>query len=80
MHTEDHPLEYVDFEGRSRRASTAPAAMIVWDRGTWIPMDDADADYRKGTLKFRLSGEKLGGGWMLVRLKPKEGERGDNWL
>ena len=39
-----------------------------------------EADYRKGTLKFRLYGEKLGGGWMLVRLKPKEGERGDNWL
>ena len=62
------------------RASTAPAAMIVWDRGTWIPMGDPEADYRKGTLKFRLAGEKLGGGWMLVRLKPKEGERGDNWL
>ena len=35
---------------------------------------------RKGSLKFRLDGEKLGGGWTLVRLKPKEGERGDNWL
>ena len=54
--------------------------MIVWDRGTWVPMGDAEAEYRKGTLKFRLSGEKLGGGWMLVRLKPKAGERGDNWL
>ena len=80
VQTEDHPLEYADFEGRSPRASTAPGGMIVWDRGTWIPMGDAEADYRKGALKFRLAGEKLGGGWMLVRLKPKEGERGDNWL
>ena len=65
---------------RSPRASTAPAAMIVWDRGTWVPMGDPEEGYRKGTLKFRLAGEKLGGGWTLVRLKPKDGERGDNWL
>ena len=54
--------------------------MIVWDRGTWIPMGDPEEGYRKGSLKFALDGEKLGGGWTLVRLKPKEGERGDNWL
>ena len=80
VHTEDHPLEYADFEEQIPQGQYGAGGMIVWDRGTWIPMDDADADYRKGTLKFRLSGEKLGGGWMLVRLKPKEGERGDNWL
>jgi DNA ligase D len=54
--------------------------MIVWDRGTWVPMGDPEADYRKGALKFRLLGEKLGGGWTLVRLKPKEGERAESWL
>jgi bifunctional non-homologous end joining protein LigD len=80
VHTEDHPLEYADFEELIPKGQYGAGGMIVWDRGTWIPMADAEADYRKGTLKFRLSGEKLGGGWMLVRLKPKEGERGDNWL
>jgi bifunctional non-homologous end joining protein LigD len=80
VHTEDHPLEYADFEERIPKGQYGAGGMIVWDRGTWIPMDDPDEAYRKGTLKFRLSGEKLGGGWMLVRLKPKEGERGDNWL
>ena len=80
VHTEDHPLEYADFEERIPQGQYGAGGMIVWDRGTWIPMGDPEADYRKGTLKFRLSGEKLGGGWMLVRLKPKEGERGDNWL
>ena len=80
VHTEDHPLEYADFEEPIPKGQYGGGAMIVWDRGSWIPMGDAEADYRKGTLKFRLSGEKLGGGWMLVRLKPKEGERGDNWL
>jgi bifunctional non-homologous end joining protein LigD len=80
VHTEDHPLEYADFEERIPKGQYGGGAMIVWDRGTWVPMGDPDEDYRKGTLKFRLSGEKLDGGWMLVRLKPKEGERGDNWL
>jgi bifunctional non-homologous end joining protein LigD len=80
VQTEDHPLEYADFEERIPKGQYGAGAMIVWDRGTWVPMGDPDADYRKGTLKFRLLGEKLGGGWMLVRLKRKEGERGDNWL
>jgi bifunctional non-homologous end joining protein LigD len=80
VHVEDHPLEYADFEKPIPKGQYGAGAMIVWDRGSWIPMGDPQADYRKGTLKFRLSGEKLGGGWMLVRLKPKDGERGDNWL
>ena len=80
VHVEDHPLEYADFEQPIPKGQYGAGAMIVWDRGSWIPMGDAEADYRKGTLKFRLVGEKLGGGWMLVRLKPKDGERGDNWL
>ncbi len=80
VHTEDHPLEYADFEKPIPKGQYGAGAMIVWDRGSWIPMGDREADYRNGTLKFRLSGEKLGGGWMLVRLKPKDGERADNWL
>ena len=80
VHVEDHPLEYADFEKPIPKGQYGAGAMIVWDRGTWVPMGDAEADYRKGTLKFRLAGEKLGGGWTLVRLKPKDGERGDNWL
>ena len=80
VHVEDHPLEYADFEQPIPKGQYGAGAMIVWDRGTWVAMGDPEAEYRKGTLKFRLLGEKLGGGWMLVRLKPKEGERGDNWL
>ena len=80
VHTEDHPLEYADFEERIPTGQYGAGGMIVWDRGTWVPMGDLEESYRKGTLKFRLAGEKLGGGWTLVRLKEKEGERGDNWL
>ncbi|HEX5078843.1 MAG TPA: DNA ligase D [Geminicoccaceae bacterium] len=79
VHVEDHPLEYAEFEGPIPKGQYGAGAMIVWDRGTWVPMGDAEADYRKGTIKFRLSGEKLGGGWTLVRIKNPQ-ERGDNWL
>jgi bifunctional non-homologous end joining protein LigD len=80
VRVEDHPLEYVDFEAQIPKGQYGAGGMIVWDRGTWIPMGDPEEGYRKGSLKFRLAGEKLGGGWTLVRLKPKEGDRGDNWL
>jgi len=56
--------------------------MIVWDAGTWAPMDDVEKSLRTGAFKFRLAGEKLNGGWMLTRLKPKPGEdeAKKNWL
>ncbi len=79
VRVEDHPLAYYDFEGPIPKGEYGGGAMIVWDRGTWVPMGDAEADYAKGTIKFRLSGEKLGGGWTLVRIKNPR-ERGDNWL
>ena len=49
--------------------------MIVWDHGTWEPVGDARAGYRDGKLKFRLHGEKLHGGWTLVRMHGRAGER-----
>ncbi|TIV26543.1 MAG: ATP-dependent DNA ligase, partial [Mesorhizobium sp.] len=56
--------------------------MIVWDTGTWAPMEDVDKSLRSGAFKFRLAGQKLNGGWMLTRLKPKPGEDESkkNWL
>ena len=78
--TEDHPLEYIDFEGLIPEGEYGGGPMIVWDTGTWAPMDDADKALAKGAFKFRLSGEKLKGGWMLARLKPKAGEDKVNWL
>jgi bifunctional non-homologous end joining protein LigD len=40
---------------------------MVWDRGTWHPIGDPVAGYGKGHLKFDLDGEKLKGGWALIR-------------
>lgn len=82
VETEDHPLEYIDFEGVIPEGEYGGGPMIVWDTGSWAPMDDVEKSLRTGAFKFRLAGEKLNGGWMLTRLKPKSGEDENkkNWL
>ena len=67
MHVEDHPLEYGDFEGVIPPKQYGSGTVLLWDRGEWQPVGDAEAGYRQGKLKFTLQGEKLHGGWMLVR-------------
>ncbi len=78
--TEDHPLDYIDFEGVIPEGEYGGGPMIVWDTGTWAPMGDVGEALDTGDFKFRLWGEKLKGGWMLVRMKPKPGEDDTNWL
>jgi bifunctional non-homologous end joining protein LigD len=78
--TEDHPLDYIDFEGVIPEGEYGGGPMIVWDTGTWAPMGDPEESLRTGAFKFRLWGEKLKGGWMLARLKPKAGEDKVGWL
>jgi DNA ligase D len=82
VETEDHPLEYIDFEGVIPEGEYGGGPMIVWDTGTWAPMDDVEKNLKTGAFKFRLAGEKLRGGWMLTRLKKRAGEEEDrnNWL
>lgn len=80
VQTEDHPLEYLDFEDVIPAGEYGGGPMIVWDSGTWAPMDDPEKSLAKGAFKFRLDGQKLHGGWMLTRLKPKAGDQKQNWL
>ena len=67
MHVEDHPLEYGEFEGVIPPKQYGSGAVLLWDRGHWEPIGDAEAGYRQGKLKFALHGEKLRGGWVLVK-------------
>ena len=67
MHVEDHPLEYGEFEGIIPAKQYGAGTVMLWDQGTWIPKEDPVAGYKKGKLKFDLHGEKLQGGWTLVR-------------
>jgi DNA ligase D len=81
VHTEDHPIEYIDFEGVIPEGEYGGGPMIVWDTGDWAPMEDVDAGLQKGGFKFRLWGEKLKGGWMLTKLKGRPGDNDkENWL
>ncbi len=81
VETEDHPIDYIDFEGVIPAGEYGGGPMIVWDTGTWAPMGEPEADIAKGAFKFRLSGEKLRGGWMLTRLKGRAGDKEKvNWL
>ncbi|MFO0901040.1 MAG: DNA ligase D [Pirellulales bacterium] len=67
VHVEDHPLEYGAFEGAIPKGEYGGGTVLVWDAGTWRPWEDAAEGLRIGKLKFDLFGEKLRGGWMLVR-------------
>ena len=81
VHVEDHPVDYAGFEGTIPDGNYGAGVVELWDRGHWAPLGaDANADLRRGELKFTLDGHRLRGGFVLVRLKPKPGERAENWL
>src|SRR5918993_5898626 len=71
VHTEDHPMEYLTFEGVIPAGQYGGGTMIVWDQGRWTPEGDAKAAYANGHLAFTLDGERLKGRWHLVRMRPK---------
>lgn len=78
--TEDHPLDYGGFEGVIPEGQYGSGTVMIWDQGTWTPDFDPAFGYRKGHLKFHLTGKKLKGQWHLVRMKPKPREKNENWL
>ena len=81
VQVEDHPFEYRNFEGIIPKGQYGGGTVIVWDRGTWQPVGDADEGLRKGNLKFILNGDKLHGHWVLVRMHSKFGDpTKPNWL
>lgn len=79
VQVEDHPIEYGKFEGNIPAGSYGAGEVIVWDRGHWKCDDNPAQAIRKGKLEFELDGEKLHGGWRLIRM-PRKKETKDNWL
>ena len=69
VHVEDHPLEYLDFEGVIPRGEYGAGDVIVWDRGTWEPhaTDDPAAAVAAGELHVDVHGDKLRGRLILIR-------------
>src|SRR5437879_3656162 len=82
VEVEDHPLDYGDFEGTIPEGQYGGGTVMIWDRGYWQPEPGTDPQegLRKGDLKFILAGERLKGGFVLVRMKRREREKRDNWL
>ena len=80
VQTEDHPLAYGAFEGTIPQKEYGGGTVMLWDRGTWEPVEDFDKGLKSGKLVFYLRGERLNGEWTLVRMKRRPGEKRDNWL
>src|SRR5215472_12526661 len=78
--TEDHPLDYANFEGKIPEGSYGAGTVMVWDRGTFSLEGKGGAleQIAKGEIKFSLSGEKLRGSFALVKLR--NSEKGNDWL
>ncbi len=80
VQVENHPIEYNKFEGTIPKGEYGGGTVMVWDRGRWHPEGDAHKGLAKGHLSFHLAGKKLHGGWHLVRMRRRPGEKRDNWL
>ena len=78
VRTEDHPLSYATFEGTIPKGEYGGGTVMLWDRGTWENESDPREGLAKGKLHFTLTGERMKGEWVLIRLKP-EG-KAENWL
>src|SRR5277367_299233 len=83
VEVEDHPLDYGDFEGTIPKGEYGGGTVQLWDRGFWAPEGgkSPQAGLRDGDFKFVLDGERLRGGWVLVRMKwDRKSGKHTNWL
>ena len=85
IEVEDHPIEYNAFEGTIPQGEYGGGTVVLWDRGTYTFVGDADdpvaalrEGYRTGDFKFELRGKRLRGSWVLVRTR-RAGRKGQ-WL
>lgn len=80
MQVEDHPVEYGAFEGIIPQGEYGGGTVLLWDRGHWEPIGDANAAYRHGRIKFKLHGAKLSGAWNLIRTSSRSEPNQRRWL
>jgi len=78
--TEDHPLDYLHFEGLIPEGEYGAGSVTVWDRGTFISGSDISEQFKKGKITFVLSGQKLKGKFYLVRMNLQNEKEGRHWL
>ena len=82
VRTEDHPIEYLDFEGAIPAGEYGGGDVIVWDRGTWQlhGADDAARALAEGELHVAVQGEELTGRLILIRRVKNGDGSGKEWL
>jgi bifunctional non-homologous end joining protein LigD len=83
VEVEDHPLDYGDFEGTIPHGQYGGGTVQLWDRGYWQPEGTLSPEEQlaKGELKFSLEGDRLGGSWVIVRMRgDRYGGKRTNWL
>jgi bifunctional non-homologous end joining protein LigD len=82
VEVEDHPLDYGDFEGTIPKGQYGGGTVMLWDRGYWAPEPGTDPHegLKKGDLKIVMAGERLKGGFVLVRMQRRPKEKNPNWL
>lgn len=84
--TEDHPLEYADFEGVIPEDEYGGGTVMVWDKGTFqnlkknqqgesMTLEDS---YKNGAIEINVKGEKLSGGYALIKME--SGKMEGTWL
>ena len=78
--TEDHPLDYLLFEGVIPQGSYGAGTVIVWDTGTYTSEQEISDQFQKGKITFTLFGHKLRGKFTLVRTHLDKGKEGKQWL
>jgi len=85
MHVEDHPMDYIDFEGTIPKGEYGGGTVMVWDTGTFLAEGSDDVQesekmlqkmHKEGNIKVVMSGKKLKGSYHLVRMSGKQ----DEWL
>lgn len=89
MMVEDHPIDYMTFEGEIPEGEYGAGNVIVWDMGLYASAETADPEESrkkltsglyKGELKIVLAGHKLKGGFALVKIKNSRDKKDNAWL
>ena len=81
VHVEDHPMSYAHFEGTIPEGNYGGGTVMVWDTGTYtVEGTDPARGLSDGKFHFILKGKKVQGEWAMIRLRPRPGEKGENWL
>lgn len=78
VRTEDHPIDYNDFEGVIPEKQYGAGPVMIWDEGVWMPEDDPAKMEKKGRITFTIDGSRMKGQWHLVRMHTPD--KRENWL